>query len=270
MRIINNLNQVVESAVNLIKHISENHDLQQALREGVIDAGKKAIDCANPALSMLYSEMGSISEFRTEYLLLKLGSIMNGVDLSMSDRAKLCDFVTEQGNKPDNALRLLHYIDDIDTSMKLEYVTNATRALLMSQINAEQYFRILQAIEQTLDEDLDFLGKKYSEKYIEVSDNDNSKNGRSFNAYVQGLVTSGLMRQTLYTSGRDQRYDFTGLAGWVDKYAVNRNNEEKYSINNLTKPQELKEQPVKVKANPQWTELPLDSLDDMPNDKGKN
>ena len=48
----------------------------------------------------------------------------------------------------------------------------------------------------------------------------------SYSEYVQGLMTSGLMYQSVINNGGDQKYSFTPLALTVKEYALSCQSEE--------------------------------------------
>ena len=49
-----------------------------------------------------------------------------------------------------------------------------------------------------------------------------------YNATVQGLLTSGLMYQSVIDSKGEQKYSFTPLAEIVDRFAISYNDLERY------------------------------------------
>ena len=49
-----------------------------------------------------------------------------------------------------------------------------------------------------------------------------------YSVYVQGLLTVGLMYQSVIDGNGDQKYSFTPLAEMVDRYAVSHENIERY------------------------------------------
>ena len=78
------------------------------------------------------------------------------------------------------------------------------------------YFRICHTITHTLDEDLSFLSERINESDLPYS------------SYVQGLLTAGLMYQSVIDANGEQKYSFTPLAEHIDRYAVSYNNIERY------------------------------------------
>ena len=146
----------------------------------------------------------------------KMKAFLNGVYLSEDDCAKLCAKLTENGEKQDNAIRLVESIDRAETNRKIRYLINATRCLLTDFIDRPKYFRICHAVTYTLEEDLAFLGEHINETDF------------LYSTYVQGLLTSGLMYQSVIDANDEQKYSFTPLAKIVDGYAVSYENVERY------------------------------------------
>jgi hypothetical protein len=146
----------------------------------------------------------------------KMETFLNGVYLNEDDRAKLCARLTEDGENQDNALRLVENIDRAETQQKIRYLINATRCLLAEFIDRSTYFRICHALTHTLEEDLLFLREHIKESKLPYSQ------------YAQGLLTTGLMYQSVIDGNGDQKYSFTTIAELVDRYAVSYDNLERY------------------------------------------
>lgn len=62
-------------------------------------------------------------------------------------------------NREQNGMRLLGYVDKADSEQKVNYYINATRSLLMGCIGNTDYFRIMKAVSETLNEDLEYLAE---------------------------------------------------------------------------------------------------------------
>lgn len=146
----------------------------------------------------------------------KIEAFLNGVYLNEDDCAKLRAKLTEDGEKGDNPCRLVECIDRAETQQKIHYLINATRCLLADFIDLPTYFRICHAVTHTLDEDLLFL-----KEHIRESD-------FPYSVYAQGLLTSGLMYQSVIDANGNQRYSFTPIAEQVDRFAVSYNDVERY------------------------------------------
>ena len=146
----------------------------------------------------------------------KVEAFLNGVYLSEDDCADLRAKLTENGETRSNSLRLVECIDRAETQRKIRYLINATRCLLADFIDRSTYFRICRAITHTLEEDLVFLGEHLYETDL------------SYSAYVQGLLTAGLMYQSVIDGNGEQKYSFTPLAEIVDRFSINYDNVERY------------------------------------------
>lgn len=146
----------------------------------------------------------------------KMEIFLNGVYLDRDDCAKLCAVLTEDEKKQDNALRLMESIDRAETQQKIQYLINATRCLLTGFINRSDYFRICHAITHNLEEDLIFLSEHIKEENIPYS------------TCVQGLLSSGLMHQSIIDATDGPKHSFTPIAKIVDRCAVSYENIERY------------------------------------------
>lgn len=146
----------------------------------------------------------------------KMEKFLNGVCLSKDDCDKLQVKLAEDGKKKENAFRLVSIIDRVETQQKISYLINATRCLLENLIDRATYFRICHTITNTLEEDLAFLGEHIFEADL------------PYDISIQGLLTSGLMYQSVIDANGDQKYSFTPLAQIVDQYAISSNNIERY------------------------------------------
>lgn len=153
---------------------------------------------------------------REQIFWMKMEAFLNGTYLHEDDRAKLCAKLTENGENKDNSIRLVESIDRAETQQKIQYLINATRCLLSDFIDRPTFFRICHIVTHTLEEDLVFLSKHINEADI------------LYNATVQGLLTSGLMYQSVIDSKGEQKYSFTPLAEIVDRFAISYNDLERY------------------------------------------
>lgn len=153
---------------------------------------------------------------REQILCSNLSLYLNGVYLSDEDKATLCAKITENGTKKDNPVRLLKTIELADTKQKIQYLINATQCLLPDFIDLPSFFRICHAITHILDEDLQFLKLHIGESDI------------PYDKCVQGLLTSGLMYQSVIDGNGEQKYSFTPIAEDVDRFAVSYDDVERY------------------------------------------
>ena len=113
-------------------------------------------------------------------------------------------------------------------------------------IDLPTYFRICHAITHTLDEDLQFLKMHIGENDI------------SYDVCVQGLLTSGLMYQSVIDGNGDQKYSFTPIAENVDRFAVSYDNIDRYP-----NPKNSVQRTVPQISIPslEWQEISKDEID---------
>ncbi|MFR5815019.1 hypothetical protein [Hominisplanchenecus sp.] len=191
--------EIRDTSANLLE------DILNALLGNPISLGK-----------VLFTVSKSPFFIREQIFWTKFETFLDGVYLDENNRDKLRTKLVENGNEKDNAFRLLDSIDRAETKQKINYLINATRCLLVNFIDRSKYFRICHAITHTLDEDLVFLGEHIAEKDIPYS------------PYTQGLLTAGLMYQSVIDANGEQKYSFTPLAKIVDQYAISYDNIERY------------------------------------------
>lgn len=232
--------------------------------KGLIASGKIQETSINMLEDVIHAVLGDpvstgkiiIALAKSPFLLLaqifwtKMEAFLNGTYLHEDDRAKLCAKLTENGENKDNSIRLVESIDRAETQQKIQYLINATRCLLSDFIDRPTFFRICHIVTHTLDEVLVFLSK-----YIKETD-------ILYNATVQGLLTSGLMYQSVIDSKGEQKYSFTPLAEIVDRFATSFNDVERYPnpmgpFQNFSSPQ------PKLPDIPEWKILTDDDFNEM-------
>ena len=84
----------------------------------------------------------------------------------------------------------------------------------------------------------------------------------SYNTYIQGLLTSGLVYQRVICGNCDSKYSFTPLAESVDRFAVSYDNIERYlnpmKINdNYSSPQ------TQISGISEWEEISKSNIKKM-------
>lgn len=146
----------------------------------------------------------------------KMESFLDGVFLHENDRVKISAIMAEEGDTAKNAVRIIDCIDRAESHQKIRYLINATRSLLLNYIDLPTFFRVCHAITYTLDEDLKFLRNQIVGSNI------------GYSLYVQGLLNSGLMYQSVIDGNGDQKYSFTPIAKLVDQFAVSYEDLERY------------------------------------------
>lgn len=199
MKDLINRNEIQEASINILE------DVIRAFMGDYVSIGKIIIALRKSPFFI-----------REQLFWTKMERFLNGGCLSKNDYDKLCSILNEGGKKEDNIRRLVEIIDRAETQEKILYLINATRCLLRNSIDKSIYFRICHAITHTLEEDLKFLGEHIEERDL------------PYNTSVQGLLTSGLMYQSVIDANNDQKYSFTPIAKIVDQCAVSYNNKKRY------------------------------------------
>ncbi len=194
----------------------------------ILEDGASAILGDPIAIGKIILAIGKSPFFIREQLFwAKIEAFINGVFLSEEDRSNLRAKLTKCGEENDNPFRLIEYIDRAETNKKIRYLINATRCLLSDYIELSDFFRICHAVTHTLEEDLLFMAQHIEESNL------------PYNFCVQGLLTTGLMYQSIIDSNGNQKYSFTPIANQVDRYAVSFDNIERYPypyVDTLVKP----------------------------------
>lgn len=211
--------KLAETVRNLIKR-EKVEESSKELLEDTVDALLGNPVSAAKALVTL----GKFSFLiREEIFWSKMERYLNGIYLSETDHLKMCAKLTENGEKRENAVRLIECIDKAETEKVIDYLVNATRCLLAEFIDLSTFFRIAHIVTHTIAEDLEYLREHIDESEL------------SYDEYVQGLLTAGLMYQSVIDGGdldnenEDKgRYSFTPFARKVDQYAVSFQNTDRY------------------------------------------
>lgn len=191
--------EIRDASVNILE------DIIDACLGNPVSAGKVIIALASSPFFI-----------REQLFWSKMEAFLNGVYINEDDCAKLRAKLVEDGENKDNPYRLVECIDRAETQKKICFLINATRCLLTNFIDLPTYFRICHAITYTLEEDLCFLRNHIQESDI------------SYSEYVQGLLTAGLMYQSVIDGNGEQKYSFTPIARIVDRFSVSYNDMERY------------------------------------------
>lgn len=120
----------------------------------------------------------------------------------------------EDGNKRENAKRIIKIIDSIESEKKTRYVINLTRSCIAGFLSVKDYFRLCTVVKNTILEDLDFLSQKIKEKDLELTP-------ETLNLSNQGLMYMSVI-------GTPSEYSFLELAEMLDKFGISYGDEEKY------------------------------------------
>ncbi len=187
--------------------------------------------------------------FREQLFWTKIEAFLNGVYLDSDDCAKLCAKLTKCGEEGDNPCRLVECIDRAETQRKIRYLINATRCLLTDFIDLSTYFRICHAVTHTLEEDLLFLRNHIKESNL------------PYDQCTQGLLSAGLMYQSIIDGNGDQKFSFTPIAKIIDQYAVSYDDVERYPNPAIRASQ--KEIPQISIPSMEWNPIPNEEIDQM-------
>lgn len=236
--------------IEQIKGLISRGDIQEASENMLEDAANAVLGDPVSIGKIMIAIAKSPFFIREQLFWMKMEAFLNGVYLNEDDCAKLRATLIEDGAKHDNAFRLVESIDRAETQQKIRYLINATRCLLTNFIDRPTYFRICHAITHTIEEDLAFLGEHINEAEF------------TYSTYTQGLLTAGLMYQSVIDANGEQKYSFTPLAETVDRYAVSYDNVERYP-NPTQLSQKIAAPQPKLPGMLEWEEISKEEIDDM-------
>lgn len=148
----------------------------------------------------------------------KFESFLKYNQFSEDEYAELSDWIVSYGEKEENALRIINYINNAKSMKKIHYYSNVTRCALSFKLNMSLYFRICNVIDFVFEEDLKFLADNIIDNY--------DKNFEP-NYCTQSLHAVGLMDFN-DTIGNFGKYKFNNMSKLVDVCAVSFGNETRY------------------------------------------
>lgn len=212
------------------------------LKKDIINLTVNVLDACTGSISAIKSVVCSVIEapttIRRSIFISNITRFLNSLDLTEKQQKELREALEENGRAVENVNRILLCIDKIETDKKIDFVINATKALSNKEISLSDYFRICQIVSNTLEEDLIYLKEH-------ILNEDKIRNDVPYNTNVQGLLTSGLMYQTLLRLNGGQGYYFTNIAVLVDRYALSYLETNKYEgVNTNVHRNEVSMQPV--------------------------
>lgn len=227
-----------------IKRLVSSNEVKEASTDLLEDVGNTLLGNPVSGAKVLISVLKSPEFIQQQIFWAKLQALLEGLDLDEDEMLQMSAALAKDGNKDDNVVRLVSYIDRAESLRKVDCFVNVTRCLLAGYIDLELYFRICQAVTNTQLEDLMYLRGHISEQDLR------------YNRNVQGLITTGLMATSIV--GADQRYSFTPLADDVDRFAVSFKDVDRYP----DPTSKTKERKTSLKLPPQlWGEMKDGSLD---------
>lgn len=151
-----------------------------------------------------------IIKVKEDYYYEKLSRFFQGTIIESEDKVKLSNKLLGKEQSKENVLKLLKCVDDADSMQKIDWIINATKSLMLNEIDLPIFFRICGVINNTVKEDLLYL-----KKYIKIKQH-------PYNIYVQGLVSAGLMYMS--TIDKQPEYSFVTFAKYVYVYALDFSN----------------------------------------------
>lgn len=120
---------------------------------------------------------------------------------------------------------------------------------MLDFIDSTTYFRICHSITHTLEEDLQFLRDHIAECDL------------AYSPCTQGLLTAGLMYQSVIDGNGDQKYSFTPTAKMVDKFAVSYDDRDRYSDTKIISNLEAIPQ-IRIPST-EWEEISNDDIEKL-------
>ena len=148
----------------------------------------------------------------------KLEVFLKYNQLSDDKCAELSAWIASDGEKEENALRIINYIDNAKSMKKIHYYSNVTRCALTFKLNMSLYFRICNIIDFIFEEDLKFLAENIIDNYDKIFEP---------NYCTQSLHAVGLMdfNDKMYDFSK---YKFNKMAKLVDICAISFDDETRY------------------------------------------
>lgn len=233
-----------------IKNLISKGDVKEASTNMLEDTANAILGDPVSTAKLMITFASSPFFLREQLFWMKMEAFLDGVYLNEDDCSKLRAKLVEDGEKNDNPIRLVEIIDRVETQQKIRYLINATRCLLADFIDRSTYFRICHVISHTLEEDLVFLSEHIDEEDL------------LYNTCIQGLLTSGLMYNSVIDPNGDQKYSFTPFAQTVDQFAVSYDNIDRYPmVESLS--QSSTEPKLKVKGLPDIEEISNNEIEDL-------
>lgn len=151
----------------------------------------------------------------------KLDDFLRGAFQSEEDRAKMNAFLATEGDKADNGMQILNHINNATSKQKVKYLVTATRFARAYDLPLALYFRICNAINVVMEDDLQFLSDN-------VGAMENVENNHfTANIHTQKLFSVSAMR-TITTAWEAGDYAFTSFAKLIDICTVNFENDARY------------------------------------------
>lgn len=199
--------------INLLAKSDESHSKLKCFWENLIKAATGDVFAAKDAIKLIVSSPMLIRDF---LFWEKFEMFLKGVFLDNDDARKLSEiFAGNEEEAVEYSKRIIKIIDDLETDSKVESMIHLTRALLLKFIEKTEYYRLCNALRNTLQEDLKFLNENIEKTTLKE------------NIHIDFLSQNGLVRQTVIDSNGDDEFEFTPLAHMLDKYGLDYGSESK-------------------------------------------
>lgn len=204
--------------MNLIetaKELLQRDEIKEASKNIISDLLSSVLGDPIALARVMKAIMSSPFFIREQLFWQNFEQFLSGIDTDLEAKVKFSEVISKDGSKEDNAKRIIRIIDGLDTSEKVKYMINTTRALCLELLKNDEYFRVCHAIKNCYVGDLNFVKQNYSDKKLFPE-----------NTTVYELTSNGLMRQAVIDGGSfddnyiPETYVFTELAYWVYKYAL--------------------------------------------------
>lgn len=205
--------------------------IEDANESGIIDKylsdvsinATEALCGSFDALKNLYDlVLNTSSRFQNQIFMFNFSKFIRGLNLDEERKDKLKEILTGDDDSCQKVRRVLQCLEKIDTEKKVDFIVNTTNALINEDICVGDYFRICQAIVNTLDEDLEYLKEQ-------ILDGNQLRTNLSYCYAVQGLLNSGLMYETSVAYSPVGGYCFSKFGLLVDKYSLSYTDMNKYN-----------------------------------------
>ena len=151
----------------------------------------------------------------------KLDEFLRGVFQDEEDRAKMRALLASEGDSTDNCMQIMSHINNAASKKKIKYLINATRFALAYDLSLPLYFRVCDAINAVMEDDLQYL----ADHIMAIDDMD--ANHFEANIHTQKLFSVAAMRNiTVIQENGD--YAFTPFARVLDACTVSFCDDARY------------------------------------------
>ncbi|MCQ2017462.1 hypothetical protein [Clostridium butyricum] len=198
--------------INLLAKSNKSHSGLKSFGENLIKAATGDVFAAKDIIKLIVSSPMLIRDF---LFWEKFELFLKGVFLDNDDARKLSEIFADKEEKVEYSKRIIKIIDDLETDNKVESMIHLTRALLLKLIEKTEYYRLCNALRNTLQEDLKFLNENIEKTILKE------------NIHIEFLLQNGLVRQTVIDGNGDNEFEFTPLAHMLDKYGLDYGSESK-------------------------------------------